>query len=86
MPADIVAYTDQMMAATRNPARWLLRLPIVRWLARRGESSWSPGVCAHYAARKIRIQRLVDEIDRPVLSTTRPVHTPHFASSTSRVR
>lgn len=67
LPTDIVDYTQKMLAAMRNPARWLFKNPVVRWMVHRGESRRLPGVCAHYGARKTRIQQLVDEVDHPTL-------------------
>ncbi|MCO5296577.1 MAG: class I SAM-dependent methyltransferase [Fimbriimonadaceae bacterium] len=67
LPTDLVDYTDRMLAAMRNPARWLFRNRAIRWMVHRGENRGIPGVCAHYGARKVRIQQLVDEINPAVL-------------------
>lgn len=67
VPPDLSDYTRQMAAATGSPLFQLLKFRLIRWFAHRQESRILPGVCAHYAARKAEIQRVVEAIDNPVL-------------------
>ncbi len=55
-------YTDRALAALGSPYRFLLKLGIVRWVARRKEAGLLAGVCSHYAVRKQEIHGLVEHV------------------------
>jgi O-methyltransferase involved in polyketide biosynthesis len=67
LPNDLIDFTRQMVKATGNPAFYLFRFSLFRWIVHRVESKTLPGVCAHYAARKGAIQSSVESIGNQIL-------------------
>ncbi len=67
VPSGLAEYTERMVAAIGSPTLRLFKNPLIRWFAHRAEAITLPGVCAHYAARKVAIEIIVDAIDNPIL-------------------